>query len=168
MVHSSCRKLKNDDHGKLLSQMSHNFLDNENSVDVTLVSSDGMSVMAHQVILASFSEFFYQLFTDYPHPEPLVHLTGVKHTDLRNLLQYMYSGQCKIQLEDMENFLILATELKIFVLSKDTSDVKDSGQNSIGIGVVTSSSKPSPKDNKNLLDPIEKNICIEQNIAIKL
>ena len=67
----------------------------DNFYDVTLVSDDQQQVSAHKIVLSSSSEYFKSILTSNSHSHPMLCLSGVSSTDMKNILdfiyQYMYS-----------------------------------------------------------------------------
>lgn len=80
--------------------------------DVTLVCRD-TQVEAHKVILASFSVFFSRVLHDNPHPHPLIYLRNVKMKDMLGILDYMYSGEVQVGMEDIDSLLEMFKEFEI-------------------------------------------------------
>ena len=54
--------------------------------DVTLVSDDQSQMMAHKVVLSSCSKYFKNLLKTDNNSHPLICLTGIKSSDLENIL----------------------------------------------------------------------------------
>ena len=86
--------------------------------DVTLVSEDQKQISAHKVILASGSPFFKNIFSQNPHPKPLIYLK-VKFSDLQGIVKFVYTGQCNVVQEELEAFLELAKTLEVIGLASD-------------------------------------------------
>ena len=80
--------------------------------DVTLACED-QSIKAHKVILSGCSPFFKRLLKNYPNPQPLIYMRGVKSNDLVALVDFIYQGEANIFQEQLENFLALAEELEL-------------------------------------------------------
>ena len=104
--------------GHLERRFKEMLLDEE-FTDVTLVCSDEIQIKAHRVVLSSSSSVFKNIFQKNPHQHPLLHLNGVKSGDMQNILQFIYSGQVEVEQVEVENFLKVATELKVYGLMKD-------------------------------------------------
>ena len=81
--------------------------------DVTLACDDGQLVKAHKVILAAASSFFKTILSQAPHPNPLVHIQGVKVHHLKLMLEFIYLGRAGVESEDLEDFFETTRRLKI-------------------------------------------------------
>ncbi|KAG8037739.1 hypothetical protein G9C98_005950 [Cotesia typhae] len=64
-------------------------------VDVTLACDDGSVVRAHRVVLAAASPFLASLLRN-PALDHVVHLSGVRRTQLTHLLEFLYNGEALI------------------------------------------------------------------------
>nr|XP_012231323.1 PREDICTED: transcription factor Ken 2 isoform X2 [Linepithema humile] len=64
-------------------------------VDVTLACDDGSVVKAHRVVLAAASPLLASLLRN-PALDHVVHLSGVRKTQLNHLLEFLYNGQALI------------------------------------------------------------------------
>ena len=82
-------------------------------MDVTLVCDDDIQIKAHKNILSVSSNFFRNILRKNPHPHPLIYLKGLKHSDLVDLVEFMYSGKVEIAQANLESFLASAQDLKV-------------------------------------------------------
>jgi len=64
-------------------------------VDVTLACDDGSVVKAHRVVLAAASPLLASLLRN-PALDHVVHLSGVRRTQLNHLLEFLYNGEALI------------------------------------------------------------------------
>ncbi|XP_025264090.1 transcription factor Ken 2 isoform X1 [Camponotus floridanus] len=64
-------------------------------VDVTLACDDGSVVKAHRVVLAAASPLLASLLRN-PVLDHVVHLSGVRKTQLNHLLEFLYNGEALI------------------------------------------------------------------------
>ena len=95
-----------------------NLHDNEDSKDVTLISDDGVEVKCHRFILDSNSGFFNKLFSKGSHhKDPIVYLTHISSSDLKNILKFMYLGQVFLEQESLNSFMFAASKLMVQGLS---------------------------------------------------
>lgn len=109
------------------SDLVNVFKELANDVDftnVTLVTDGGKLMKAHQVVLSSFSTFFKSLLVKNVHQHPILYLRGVKFEDLRAILDFIYLGQTKVEIEKVTGFLDLAADLQIKGL-KDNPDLSN-------------------------------------------
>ena len=86
--------------------------------DVTLVCEDGQQVEAHKVILSASSPFFQNLLVRNKHAHPLIYMRGMKLEELVAILDFLYHGETNIDQENLNDFLIIAEELKLKGLSE--------------------------------------------------
>ena len=90
-----------------------NLLDDDDFTDVTLACDDGQLVKAHKVILASASTFFKRILGQAAHPNPLVHIQGIKAYHLRLMLDFIYLGRISIERGNIEEFFETTRSLRI-------------------------------------------------------
>ena len=86
---------------------------NDSFYDVTLVSDDQQQVSAHKVVLASSSEYFKNILTSNKHSHPMLCLSGVNITDLKNVLDYVYNGEIQIYQNNLDHFLEIAQRFQL-------------------------------------------------------
>ena len=70
-----------------------NMLNDEDFTDVTLACDDGQLVKAHKVILAAASPFFKRILAQAAHPNPLIHIQGIKAFHLKLMVAFHLLGQ---------------------------------------------------------------------------
>ena len=75
--------------------------------DVTLVSDDEVSISSHKVVLSACSPFFRNVLKRNQHQHPLLYLNGVKSTDLKNILDYVYRGEVQIFEDQIDSFFVV-------------------------------------------------------------
>ena len=85
--------------------------------DVTLATDDDRQLKAHKVILSSCSPFFKKILLNNPHQMPLLYLKGVKFSQLKSILQFIYLGQAEVEQDDIQKFMDSAKDLEIKGLS---------------------------------------------------
>ena len=81
--------------------------------DVTLVSSDRKHVSAHKLVLSASSEYFKDIFQQTKHGQPILCLEGVNSKELKNVLDYIYEGQVKINQEELESFMEISQRFQL-------------------------------------------------------
>jgi len=91
--------------------------------DVTL-ACDEDQIQAHKVIIAACSPFFRTVLQRNPHSHPLLYLKGVKLSNLKQVLDFMYNGEVNVAQEELNTFLNVAEELKVKGLSGNQSSIK--------------------------------------------
>merc|ERR1712129_85967 len=86
--------------------------------DVTLACGD-RTIEAHKVVLASCSFFFRKTFSTIKQAHPLIYLKGILHKDLVALLDYIYTGETQIAVEDLDRFIEVAHDMRIKGLAEE-------------------------------------------------
>ncbi|XP_032515037.2 protein abrupt-like isoform X1 [Danaus plexippus] len=81
-------------------------------VDMTL-AADGHLVKVHQVIMALSSPFLKDLISSAECPHPVIFLNKISHTTLSALLEYIYTGEVLVAIEDLNELIDAAKELHI-------------------------------------------------------
>ena len=94
--------------------------------DVTLVSSDGERMQAHQLILSSSSDFFKQvLASQHQHQHTMfIYMRGVDGVSLSHMVDFIYHGEVKIEQDLLASFIALAQELGVKGLTNDTNTLE--------------------------------------------
>ena len=93
----------------------------EDFLDVILVSGDNHQVSSHKLILAANSKFFQGILKRNKHPCPLIYLRDVKHSDLLLLLTFMYTGEVTVEQKELGSFLKTGEDLGVKGLAGDDS-----------------------------------------------
>jgi len=91
--------------------------------DVTL-ACDEDQIQAHKVIIAACSPFFRAVLQRNPHAHPLLYLRGVKLSNLKSVLDFMYNGEVNVAQEELNTFLNVAEDLKVKGLTRNQSSKK--------------------------------------------
>ena len=82
--------------------------------DVTLATNDGKrQLKAHKVVLSSASDLFNSILRQHKHQNPLIFLQGIHLVMLEQVLEFIYTGKCEIQQENLEMFLSCGNALGI-------------------------------------------------------
>ena len=95
--------------------------------DITLIGDDYKHVTAHKLVLSSCSEYFKNVFSNnkkYFESKAMICLEGLIHSDLNNVLDFIYEGQVQIYQHDLDRFLRIAERLKLEGLMKQHEDDK--------------------------------------------
>jgi len=111
--------LSGEDFGNDLMNVFKELANDEDFTNVTLVTDGGRILKAHKVVLSSFSPFFKALLVNNAHQHPLLYLRGVQYEDLRGILDFIYLGQTKVEMHQVNRFIDLATDLQIKGLRTD-------------------------------------------------
>ena len=102
----------------LSSGLSDVFTENSFS-DVTLVSDDKLQFQAHKFVLSASSPLLKNILLDNTHPHPLIYLRGVKHQELKSILQFIYLGEASIYQCSMNRLIQAAKDLEIKQLAEN-------------------------------------------------
>lgn len=105
--------LKWDDHKNNIVRSIKEMREAEDFYDVTLVGDDHQQVSAHKVILSTCSQYFKKVLKQNKHPFPLLCLWGLNHSDLKNILDYIYFGEIQLTQEEVNRFLEVAQKLEL-------------------------------------------------------
>ena len=92
---------------------SHLMTPEEFVCDVTLMSEDEVLFSAHKTVIASFSSFFKKVFTIQDYQDQLVPLSNIHSSQLSSILDYMYTGEVKIEEKCLDTFLSNCRQLKV-------------------------------------------------------
>jgi len=92
--------------------------DDRDFFDVTLVCNEEQ-IQAHKVILAACSVFFHKILRRNPHQHPLLYMKGVKVSDMKAVLDFMYHGEVNVAQEELNSFLSVAEDLCVKGLTQD-------------------------------------------------
>ena len=81
--------------------------------DVTLLTEDDQQISAHKVVLASGSCFFRRILMKNFHQNPLIYLKGIKFSDLKSIVRFIYLGETEIHRNEVEGFMRTGKDLQI-------------------------------------------------------
>ena len=106
-----------NDFEKCVSNSFKELLDREDFVDVTLATEDNRKLKCHKVVISACSPVLKSILEKYPHPHPLIYLSGVKYAELRSLVNFMYLGQTEVAQDVLNDLMRAASKLEIQGLS---------------------------------------------------
>ena len=95
-----------------LLQTFQTLLQTEAFTDVTL-ACDGSSVKCHKMILAASSTYFQNLFAQNSHQHPIIILKDIRMDELQQLLTFIYTGEVRVEQNNLKNLLKLAENLQV-------------------------------------------------------
>ena len=121
--------------------------------DVTLATVDDLQLRAHKVILSSCSPLFKHILKKNKHPNPLIYLKDLKYRDLERVLEFMYLGEVEVPEEDLQDFLVAGTELKVGGLIEDNKNYENINDKCSNI--------PNPNQS---VDALQKSLNIKSEI----
>ncbi|XP_023211777.1 protein abrupt-like [Centruroides sculpturatus] len=104
--------LKWENHQTNLLNGFESLLSNEFLVDVTL-ACEGQTLKVHKVVLSACSPFFQNLLIQNPCQHPIIILSGVKYSDLKSVIDFVYHGEINIDQDQLSAVLQTAELLKI-------------------------------------------------------
>ena len=90
--------------------------------DVTIVSNDNFLIQAHKVILSSASVVLKNLLLKITDGHPVLYISEVDKKILLPLIEFIYSGNVEIELDNLDRFISLAQKFQIRGLDPDNSD----------------------------------------------
>jgi len=111
-----------DTHELQLVNTITELLKNNTLTDVTLVGDDRIRIEAHKIVLCAGSSMFRDFFLNNAHPHPMIYLKGMKQTDLKSVLEYLYYGETTISQQILNDFLKTAKDLEICGLDTEIED----------------------------------------------
>ena len=120
--------LKWNDFESNLSVAFRELREEKDFFDVTLACEDSSQIEAHKVILSACSTFFKDILKKNPHQHPLLYLRGVKHSQLVNVLNFMYLGEVNVAQDELNSFLSIAEELHVKGLTQGEASSKHKNQ----------------------------------------
>ena len=86
---------------------------NEDFSDATLATMDDQRISVHKIILASASKLFHRLFLKNSSKDILIYLKDINQRELDKLIEFIYTGQCKIEQTSLNEFLTAAKALEV-------------------------------------------------------
>ena len=105
--------LKWNDFQSTVSQSFYSLRQEKEFFDVTVVSEDELQLSAHKLVLSACSSFFKNIFKKNVHASPLIYLSGISSSNLKNVLDYIYCGEVQLFQDQLESFFEVAKKLKI-------------------------------------------------------
>lgn len=120
-----------------------------------ILSADGKKIYAHKIVLASASPVFMELFQFTQFISSIVNVVnGVKYQDLRNFIDFIYSGSIRLQKSQIKDFLNICKLFRI----KGIEDIEDT---LLKTAMNNSILKKSPKRLVNKISMVKKNTTLK-------
>ena len=110
--------LKWNDFQNNISSSFQDLRNDKDFTDVTLVCGDNQRIEAHKVVLASASEVFKNILKGNKHPHPLIYMRGIDAGNFASIIDFVYYGETNVFQNNLESFLLLATELDLMGLAQ--------------------------------------------------
>ncbi|XP_023943290.2 uncharacterized protein LOC112049578 [Bicyclus anynana] len=101
-----------EDHPKNICNGLSYLQQNGEFVDMTL-AADGHFVKVHQVIMALSSPFIKDLIASANCPHPVIVLNKISQSTLLSILEYIYTGEVMVAIENIRDLIDAAKELHI-------------------------------------------------------
>ena len=112
------------------TNLANNFkklINEEEFLDVTLVSDDQKQFSAHKLVLSSSSTYFKNILKQTKHSHPMLCLDGIGSNELNDVLHYIYNGEVEIYQDHIDRFLGIAFRLQLEgLINNNASDETDS------------------------------------------
>ncbi|XP_011695230.1 PREDICTED: protein tramtrack, beta isoform-like [Wasmannia auropunctata] len=80
----------------------------ETFADVTLVLDNNVMVKCHKIVLAACSTHFRTVFLNQPREHQTIMLKHIKYSELKPILEFMYSGKINVVEDQMGDMLKVA------------------------------------------------------------
>ncbi|XP_064185814.1 kelch-like protein 9 [Anguilla rostrata] len=110
----STRMLLSKGHATAILKGCEHFRSDETLCDVTLESGDGSETLpVHRVIMASASGYFKAAFTGEMKGESVVKLQGVSGRGLRTMVDFVYTGGLRLDMDSLQDTLEAARYLQV-------------------------------------------------------
>ena len=83
--------------------------------DVTLVSEEGESILAHKIVLASSSTIFRKILKNYDekNEDQVISMRGVQSKFINAMVDLIYNGETEVKLTECEEFMNILREYKV-------------------------------------------------------
>lgn len=130
-------------------QVFEQLLESESFVDVTL-ACERKSIKAHRMVLSACSPYFQSILkeaSDANHP--VIILQGVKYTEMKAVVDFMYKGEINVSQDHLAGLLRVAETLKVRGLT-------EVGEGEDAEAVITSPSSPRARVNNFSSDEVPR------------
>ncbi|KAJ8339894.1 hypothetical protein SKAU_G00345270 [Synaphobranchus kaupii] len=108
------RKLISRGHATSILQRVEHLRSDKTLCDVIVESGDGSKTFpVHRIILASASEYFRAMFTGEMKEKGVVKLQGVSGRGLKSIIDFIYTGGLRLDLDSLRDTLEAATHLQV-------------------------------------------------------
>ena len=99
--------------------------------DVTLVGDDLLQVTAHRLVLSASSEHFKKVRQNNKGSNhPILCLEGLYHSDINNIMDFIYNGQLELPQDEVKRYLHIAQRLKLFGIYEPTETIHSNNETS--------------------------------------
>ena len=105
------------------SEWLRNLWTSEKYSDVTIVCDDQFHFKVHRFILTACSSIFQKIIENRNSENVIIYLRGVKHEEMRSILQFLYLGETSVSRGSLTQFLNVAEDLHIKEVHENMSFV---------------------------------------------
>ncbi|XP_018315099.1 uncharacterized protein [Mycetomoellerius zeteki] len=95
-----------------LSDVVRQLLEEDCMVDVTL-SADGQRIHAHRIVLCACSILFQEVLSQVTEDYPTIILSDISPQDIKLIIEFIYHGEIRVPVENINSLLEAARSLKI-------------------------------------------------------
>ncbi|KYN04423.1 Protein bric-a-brac 1 [Cyphomyrmex costatus] len=95
-----------------LSDVVRQLLEEDCMVDVTL-SADGQRIHAHRIVLCACSILFQEVLSQVTEDYPTIILSDISPQDIKSIIEFIYHGEIRVPVENINSLLEAARSLKI-------------------------------------------------------
>merc|ERR1712179_323507 len=81
--------------------------------DVTIACEGDFQVDAHKIVLSMGSRFFREIIKKSRNKNTFIFLKGINQTQLKNLMNFLYYDEAKLERDDLNEFFKISKELHI-------------------------------------------------------
>ncbi|XP_053646500.2 zinc finger and BTB domain-containing protein 8A isoform X3 [Cherax quadricarinatus] len=99
--------------------------------DVTL-TAEGQSLRAHRIVLCLASPYFRQVLSRELNVQSVVLLRDIKFAELRNIINFIYTGEATVDASELESFMRTAEMLEISSLCEGQKCISGRGLHTQG------------------------------------
>jgi len=115
-----------NDYPSSLSNSAKDMINDKEFMDVTLVFDDDEQICSSKFMLSICSPFFRRILKRNSHIHPLIYLKGIRSTNMRKIINFIFHGEIFVTEEELESFLENAKDLEVKGLSAATHINKSS------------------------------------------
>ena len=87
--------------------------DDKDFFDVIIACEGDFQVDAHKIVLSMGSRFFREIIKKSRNKNTFIFLKGINQTQLKNLMNFLYYGEAKLERDDLNEFFKISKELRI-------------------------------------------------------
>ena len=113
----------------------------EDLFDVSL-ACDGAEIRAHKLIMSASSPLLKRIIKNSNHPTPYIYLKDLHPQDLTAIMNFVYTGETKVEANSIQRFMNSASDLQISgLVSESPLEGLDNVETELGEGTVKTPSR---------------------------